>query len=87
MLAETRSTNEVRKIRAVAPLERGKEIAIDAADIILQADARIGELTREMPTEQTSGLRKEAGRPLFPRETTGRPQLSKAEGLSRNQAA
>lgn len=52
ILDQTKSADEVKKIRilaqAVASSERGKEIALDAGEIVLFADARIGELTKEM---------------------------------------
>lgn len=51
LLAEARSTDEVKKIRAVAQavatLERGKEIACDAGEIIVLADTRRAELEAE----------------------------------------
>lgn len=59
LLAEARSPGEIRKIKAVAQaiatLERGKEIAIDAGEIILLADARIGELTAALPKAAPGG--------------------------------
>jgi hypothetical protein len=89
MLAEARSTNEVRKIRAVAQavatLERGKEIAIDAAEIILQADARIGELTREMGDEKGPKGRPRKGAPSG--NTFSRTAKLDVENLTRKQAA
>lgn len=59
LLAKARTTREVKEIRAlaqaVATLERGKETAVEAAEIILHADARIGELTREIPKAPNEG--------------------------------
>lgn len=52
ILAQTRSTDEVKRIRAiaqaVATVERGKEIGLDAAEIVAWADRRVGELSREL---------------------------------------
>lgn len=56
-LAEAKRTDEVKQIRDVAVAMKayartqkaGKEIAIDAGEIILRADVRLGELARELP--------------------------------------
>jgi hypothetical protein len=59
LLAETRSKDEVRKIRAiaqaVATLERGKEIACDAGEIIVLADRRRAELEKEEREARPTG--------------------------------
>jgi len=57
LLADAKRTDEVKKIRDVAVAMKayartqtaGKEIAIDAGEIILRADARLGELARDLP--------------------------------------
>jgi N6-adenosine-specific RNA methylase IME4 len=63
MLAEATRTDEVKKIRDVAVAMKayartqkaGKEIALDAGEIILRADARMGALARELPKTSAPG--------------------------------
>ncbi len=64
MIAACRSTGEVKKIKAiaqaVATLERGKEIACDAGEIIFEADKKIAALeAEEKATRQKGGARKQ----------------------------
>lgn len=66
----------------MATLERGKEIAIEAGEIVLLADARIGELTREF--KGAPGARRD----LVPvGNKVARTDALAEEGLSRKQAA
>lgn len=62
-------------------MERGKEIALDAADIILFADRRIGELTAETAalSRKESGARKgsPAGGPPSKSEALAEAGISK----------
>lgn len=91
LLAEARSVGAVKKIsaiaQAVATSERGKEIAVEAEAIVLFAQARIGELTREM---EKAPHPKGAGRGKWSVPSGNSPKKSAAlaaEGLSRKQAA
>lgn len=85
MLAETVSAHEVKKIRAiaqaVASVERGKEIAQDAGEIILLADARVGELTREIEKAPRGG------KPERGKSNTSKREVLLADGVSEKQAA
>jgi hypothetical protein len=76
-LAATHESNR----RAVATLQRGKDIAVDAGEIVLLADARIGEFTREMPHGKPK-----PGSTAKPGSAPKRDALA-AEGLTRKQAA
>lgn len=92
LLAHARSTHEVKKIRAVAQavatLERGKEIAIDAGEIVLLADVRIGELTKEMQkaAPKAGPGRSNKTKSASPTAFSKTAQLA-AEGISKQQAA
>jgi N6-adenosine-specific RNA methylase IME4 len=63
MLAEATRVDEVKKIRDVAVAMKayartqkaGKAIALDAGEIILRADARMGVLARELPKAKAGG--------------------------------
>lgn len=85
ILADTISTRGVLEIRAVAQavatVERGKQIALDAGEIILMADKRLGQLTKEMQPAARGGS-KERGKAVVSKGA----QL-KSVGLSRKQAS
>ncbi len=89
LLAQARSTNEPRKIRAiaqaVATLERGKEIGIDAAEIVVLCDVRIGELTSVMFKATHGGLG--GGSKVRDADFRSKDEELKAEGLNKQQAS
>lgn len=65
MLVEARSLDDVKKIRDVAVAmkayartqQAGRDIAIDAGEIILRADVRFGELAKQLPKAANDGTR------------------------------
>lgn len=61
LLAECRSTHEVKKIhalaQAVATAARGTEIGLDASEIVLWAKRRIGELSIALPKAPSGNAR------------------------------
>ena len=92
VLDQAKIPAEVRKIKilaqAVATLERGKEIGIDAGEIVLLADARIGELTRAMapmPPAKSGAIARGKGSPAGRLPSKGE-QLY-AEGISKQLAS
>lgn len=94
LLASTRSAHEVKKIRAVAQaiatLERGKEIAVDAGEIVLLADARIGELTRELPkapTPKDGAAGPGRGKTSLASRPVSKTERLAQEGITKQQAA
>lgn len=83
LLAAASTHQEVRKIRAIAQaiatLERGKEIACDAGEIIVLADKRRAELEREEKATRKEGR---------PRKTvTARVTVSKAQLVAESKRA
>lgn len=93
MLAEATRTDEVKKIRDVAVAMKayartqkaGKEIALDAGEIILRADARMGELARELPKTPNDGSR---GNQASPANGLARRDSALADiGVSKQRAA
>lgn len=93
ILAQARTVNEVKKVRviaqAVATHERGKEIAIDAAAIVLEAEARIGELTREMAqmSPQESGQKHGKKGAIIEIAPFSKRDALEAEGLTQDVAS
>jgi N6-adenosine-specific RNA methylase IME4 len=91
MLARATRTDEVKRIRDVAKAmqayartqKAGKEIALDAGEIILRADSRLGELARVLPKAS-------AGRPdkMGPRSGPISKSTALADvGISKQRAA
>jgi N6-adenosine-specific RNA methylase IME4 len=86
MLEQCRKIGEAKRIRiiaqAVATAERGKDIALDAGEIVLFAYARIGELTREMSKARAGG----AGGGTKVHGADSRQIALASEGLSKQEA-
>jgi hypothetical protein len=67
--------------------ERGKEIAIDAGEIILLADAKIGELTREIAKVSAAEKGQRSAKNVAPDPGATKTARLKAEGLSTQDAS
>ena len=85
LLSKARSTDEVMKIRvlaqAVASVRRGTAAGVEAAEIVLLAKARIGELTSELAQAPNEGGPKRKSSSVKKHDSLA------AEGLSRKDAA
>lgn len=92
LLTRCRSLGEVGKImilaRAVASRERGTELGIEAAEIVIEAKAKIGEITKTMAKAPQRGPgtgKKKSGVPG--RNTASKGQQLAEERISRKEAA
>lgn len=88
LLKRTRSSDDVRKIRAiaqaVATAERGRALGIDAAEIVAWADRRAGELSKGLDKAKVRG--NQHGGKVRVSDSTKTAQLA-AAGVSKQRAA
>lgn len=85
LLAKAATPSDARRVRAIAQAvaasERGKEVAVEASEIVLRADAKIGELTRKLPQGKAR-----PGQRSRPGSAPKRDALA-GEGLTKTRAA
>jgi N6-adenosine-specific RNA methylase IME4 len=92
MLAHATRTDEVKKIRDVAVAmkayartqQAGKEIALDAGEIIIRAEARLGELAKNLPRAPNDGSR---GNQAGPARGPAKRDALASVGVSKQRAA
>lgn len=91
LLAGCRSADEIRHIsalaQAVATAKRGTEAGIDAAEIVLRAKARIGELTAALEKTPPEEKGKRAHQLVPAGNKLTKATRLEAEGISRKEAA